>query len=157
MILGGAGNDTIQWSTGAGNDRFVSGSADVGSANAGPDDSDTFLLTASSQADAIEISAVATTVLTTLTDPVTGTVFTPQQDALGVRVVMSGGAVVSMAASSMENLVINAGDGADSILLNDLKGSSVTSFNLDLGTASGSSKDQDRPVGVGGCLLLLGV
>jgi len=59
------------------------------------------------------------------------------QDAAGVQVSISGGAEdIDLLSTSIESLIVDAGDGADTIEVHDLIGSSVDDLILDLGLSS---------------------
>ncbi|MGH9141709.1 MAG: calcium-binding protein, partial [Vicinamibacterales bacterium] len=138
VMVGGTGNDALYWTSGDGADLFIDGGGDSPSAQSS---GDSFFITASSASEVIDIDAAATGASLTLSDPLSGANFTPTPVTFtrpdkGLDVEITAAATDSLSATGIEELVLNAGDGADTIEIGDLTLAGLAHARLDLGVST---------------------
>ena len=136
ILKGGADNDAFNWVVGDGDDTLVSGDAGE----------DTYFIEAHDGDEAIVIGRFNTTTIFNLpASPITATTVPPlpttvTQDAKGVntQITPSAGAPNALKSATLERIILDAGDGADTVTVDDLKGSSVNYLEVDLGLSDGT-------------------
>src|SRR6185295_7836075 len=127
-LAGGGGNDSIYWTFGDGQDSFIAGG--------GGDD--TYLATTGATGEQISLDAVdnaATSLVFTDPAPTSGVGFpggnvTLTQSNFGIDLGIDSS---DFTLTGFENLVLNTGEGADTVAVGDLANTGLTDVNIDLG------------------------
>ncbi len=125
VVLGQQNDDSITWIDGDGADSFIAGGLG----------DDTFFVDASANGDTIDLSAATLATSIDMVRPDTDTTITlSRHSTAGTNLSMSGGvAALTLGTSSIENMVISAGEGADTLTINDLTGTGLSNLVTDLG------------------------
>jgi len=143
VIFAGAGEDKISGEDG--DDWIEAGDGDDELISAGAGE-DTFFIAATAASEDLTFTAVSTSAQVTRTRPATDT--SPAQDITftqstsGIEAKLENRDVdgvtqdAVLVPTAMEHFVLDAGDGADAIVVNDLDGTSAASLIVDLGIAS---------------------
>ncbi len=154
VLLGEGGNDTFNWQLGDGADKYVSGGSGADSFAVTTYSRDEFGVISSATNDKVEVAtALADSAPTTFSFAGAGPAATPisrtvTQSNEGIKTRISGGAGAhTIISTEVENFAIDVGDGADTVIVGDLRGDTsnpVSSMSIDLGLSSTTTPIRDN-------------
>ncbi|MBL4898889.1 MAG: hypothetical protein JKX76_04465, partial [Colwellia sp.] len=146
VLLGEGGNDTFNWQLGDGADTYVSGGSGTDSFAVTTYSRDQYGVISAATDDTIKVAtALANDTPTTFSFAGAGPVATPisrteTQSNEGIKTQISGSTgTYTLISTEIENFAFDVGDGADTVIIGDLRGNvsnPVASMSIDLGTSS---------------------